>query len=199
MQPLILPDHPCRAYLFDCDGTIADSMPLHYIAWSRTLAGHACPFPEEQFYATAGQPSMDLIAALNVQHGLAMVAAEIEREKEARYLALLPQVRAIPAVVAVIESAHGTLPFAVVSGGPREVVTQTLTALGLIDRFDVLVCSEDYTHGKPSPEPFLVAAHALGIPAADCLVFEDAELGIASAMAAGMRYVRVPRPDAPDR
>src|SRR5687768_13552843 len=107
MQSLALPDYPFRAYLFDCDGTIADSMPLHYIAWSRTLAAHGCPFPEEQFYATAGQPSADLIRALAAQHQLALVTAEIEEAKEALYLELLPQLQVIASVAAVIERAHG--------------------------------------------------------------------------------------------
>lgn len=193
-QSLTIPEYPFRAYLFDCDGTIADSMPLHYIAWSRTLAAHGCPFPEAQFYATAGQPSADLIRALAAQHQLPLVTADIEHAKEALYLELLPQLRVIASVAAVIERAHGAVPFAVVSGGPRDVVTRTLTTLGVLDRFDAIVCSEDYAHGKPSPEPFLVAAARLAVPAAECLVFEDAELGIQSAVAAGMQYVRVPQP-----
>ena len=190
---LALPAHPFRAYLFDCDGTIADSMPLHYIAWSRTLAAHGCVFPEAQFYATAGQPSATLIAALNAEHGLAMIAADVEHAKEAMYLELLPQLQGIPDVVALIHAAHGTLPLAVVSGGPRDVVTRTLTALGLLACFDTVVCSEDYPRGKPAPDPFLVAAARLGVPPVDCLVFEDADLGIQSAIAAGMQYVRIPR------
>ena len=191
---LQLPARRFGAYLFDCDGTIADSMPLHYVAWQRTLSAHGCPFPEEQFYATAGQPSASLIAALNAQHGLAMVIAEVEAAKESLYLELLPEVRAIAEVVEVIERVRGEVPMAVVSGGPRDVVTRTLTALGLVERFDAIVCSEDYARGKPAPDPFLVAAKRLGVAASDCLVFEDAELGIASARAAGMEYVHVPRP-----
>ncbi|HEY4179498.1 MAG TPA: HAD family phosphatase [Kofleriaceae bacterium] len=189
---LSLPDYPFRAYLFDCDGTVADSMPLHYVAWQRVLEQQKCPFPEEQFYATAGQPAANLIAALNKQHGLAMDAASVQEKKEAMYLELVPQVKPIADVVEII--ARATLPMAVVSGGPRDVVMRTLRALGLVEKFGAIVCAEDYVRGKPAPDPFLVGAQLLGIPARDCLVFEDAPLGIESAIAAGMQHVLVPRP-----
>ena len=120
--PLAIPDYPFRAYLFDCDGTIAHSMPVHYRAWMQTLGAHACPFPEAQFYAWAGRPGTEIVRALNAEHGLAMSPAAIETEKEARYLELLPEVEGIPGVLAHIAATHGRLPFAVVSGGPRDTV-----------------------------------------------------------------------------
>ncbi|HEY4058132.1 MAG TPA: HAD family phosphatase [Kofleriaceae bacterium] len=189
---LSLPDYPFRAYLFDCDGTIADSMPLHYRAWKRVLDAQGCVFPEEQFYATAGQPAANLIAALNKQHGLAMDAHTVQDAKEAAYLSLIEEVAPIADVVDIIH--RTTLPMAVVSGGPRDVVMRTLTALKLVEKFGAIVCAEDYVRGKPAPDPFLAGAQLLGIAANECLVFEDAPLGIESAVAAGMQHVLVPRP-----
>jgi HAD superfamily hydrolase (TIGR01509 family) len=89
---------------------------------------------------------------------------------------------------------HGKIPFAVVSGSPRESVIKTLTVLGILDLFDALVCAGEYTHGKPAPDPFLIAAEKLGVPAEACLVFEDADLGIEAAVAAGMQWVKIPQP-----
>ena len=191
-MPLVLPNHPFRAYLFDCDGTIADSMPLHFLAWNKALARHNCPFPEDLFYAWGGRPVPEIIEQLNRDHTLKMHVEDVAREKEDLYLELLPQLTAIPDVLAEIHRSLGRIPFAVVSGSPRDSVVRTLTTLGILDLFETLVCAGDYTHGKPSPEPFLIAAQRLNVPPADCLVFEDADLGIQAATAAGMASVKIP-------
>ncbi|WP_428964735.1 HAD family hydrolase [Micromonospora fluostatini] len=191
---LPLPTGDFQAYLFDCDGTIVDSMPLHYTAWLRTLDEWGCAFPEDLFYALAGLPTADIVATLNDRHGLAMPVEAVVARREALYQQLLPTATGIPDVLRHIDDAHGRIPFAVVSGSTRDSVTASLDALGLLDRFDVLVCAGDYTRPKPDPEPFLLAARLLGVPPQACLVFEDADLGIESATAAGMAAVRVPQP-----
>ncbi len=193
-MPLKIPAHPFAAYLFDCDGTIADSMPLHFLAWNKALAEHDCPFPEELFYAWGGRPVAEIIAMLNAQHGLSMPVATVEREKEDLFLELLPQLKAVPEVLEHIYETHGKIPFAVVSGGPRDSVERTLNQLGILHLFEVLVCAGEYTRGKPAPEPFLKAAGLLKVAPENCLVFEDAELGIEAAEAAGMQWVRIPGP-----
>jgi HAD superfamily hydrolase (TIGR01509 family) len=107
---------------------------------------------------------------------------------------MLEDLRAVPEVLEHIDDQHGRIPFAVVSGSTRESVVASLSALGLLARFDTLVCAGEYTKGKPDPEPFLTAARKLGVAPEDCLVFEDAETGVASAKAAGMAVVKVPLP-----
>jgi beta-phosphoglucomutase family hydrolase len=191
---LELPARSFRAYLFDCDGTIVDSMPLHYIAWKKALAEWNCSFEEQLFYAWGGRPVTEIIASLNKRDGLDMPVDAVARRKEDLYFELLPQITAIPEVVEHIEAKHGHIPLAVVSGSRRDSVLGSLTALHLIDKFDTLVCAEDYTRGKPAPDCFLVAAERLGVPPEDCLVFEDTDLGIEAATAAGMASVRVPAP-----
>jgi len=191
---LKLPDGPFKAYLFDCDGTIVDSMPLHYVAWKRVLGEWNCEFAEELFYSWGGMPVTEIIATLNAQNGLAMPVEEIQRRKEQLYFDILPELKAVPEVLEHIEFSHGKIPFAVVSGSTRDSVTRSLATLGILDKFDVLVCAGDYTKSKPDPEPFLLAAERLGVAAADCLVFEDTEMGIESATAAGMASVRIAQP-----
>ncbi|MBQ1022608.1 HAD-IA family hydrolase [Micromonospora sp. D93] len=194
---LPLPPGPFAAYLFDCDGTIVDSMPLHYLAWQQALQEWGCEFPEDLFYAWGGRPTADIIVALNEQQGLAMPVATVVERRESYYQELLPQLAAVPEVLAHIHDAHRRVPFAVVSGSTRASVTASLDALGLLDRFDVLVCADDYTRAKPDPQAFLLAAEQLGVPPESCLVFEDTDLGIQAATAAGMASVRVPQQRTP--
>ena len=189
---LKLPEGNFRAYLFDCDGTIADSMPLHYIAWKAVLADWNCDYPEEVFYAWGGKPVRKIIADLNKMNGLKMPFEAVAMRKEGLYLAQVPQLKAIPEVLEHIEAEHGRIPFAVVSGSTRDSVVGSLNVLGLLDKFDTIVSADDYKHGKPAPDAYLLAAARLGVAPADCLVFEDTEMGIEAATAAGMASVKVP-------
>jgi beta-phosphoglucomutase family hydrolase len=191
---LTLPDGDFKAYLFDCDGTVADSMPIHYIAWVRALGEYGATFTEEQFYGWGGLPAVAVIERLNAEQGLAMAAALVSEHKEEYYYAMLPELKPVAEVLEHVLEAHGRIPTAIVSGSTRESVEATLTTLGLMDKFDTLVCAGEYAHGKPNPEPFLMAAERLGVRPEDCLVFEDAEPGIVAATAAGMASVRVPQP-----
>lgn len=191
---LTLPAGEFRAYLFDCDGTIVDSMPLHYTAWKTSLAEYNCVYEEKLFYAWGGRPIREIIRLLNEMHGLDMPVEEIAERKEKLYHALLPQLQGIPEVIEHIDLQHGKIPMAVVSGSRRSSVVGALEALDLLEKFDTLVCAEDYARGKPEPDCFLMAAERLGVAPADCLVFEDTDLGIEAATAAGMMSVKVPLP-----
>jgi beta-phosphoglucomutase family hydrolase len=191
---LKLPDGLYKAYLFDCDGTIADSMPLHYKAWQKALAEWNCQFNEQLFYAWGGVPVAEIVAKLNKRDGLAMPVERVARRKEELYFELLPHLQAVPEVVEHIEASHGRIPFAVVSGSTRESVTASLEALKLLERFDALVCAGDYAKSKPDPEGFLSAAAKLGVAPEFCLVFEDTDMGIQAATAAGMASIKVPAP-----
>jgi HAD superfamily hydrolase (TIGR01509 family) len=191
---LKLPPGSFQAYLFDCDGTIADSMPLHYIAWKKALSEWNCAFDEKLFYAWGGRPIAEIIATLNEDQKLSMPVETVAQRKEQLYIELLPQLTVVTEVLEHIEAQHGRMPFAVVSGSTRESVVASLTTLNLLDRFDTLVCAGDYKKSKPDPECFLLAAANLHIAPEDCLVFEDTEMGIQAATAAGMASVRIPPP-----
>lgn len=191
---LKLPDGSFGAYLFDCDGTIADSMPLHYIAWKKALAEWNCEFDEKLFYAWGGMPIVEIVSTLNIRHGLSMPAEIVARRKENLYYELLPQLKPVPEVLEHIEAQHGQIPFAVVSGSALDSVTASLSRLNLLDKFDALVCAGDYKKSKPDPEAFLLAATRLGVAPETCLVFEDTEMGIQAATAAGMASVKILQP-----
>ena len=191
---LRLPLGSFEAYLFDCDGTIADSMPLHYIAWKKALAEWNCTFDEQLFYTLGGTPVAEIVSLLNKKQGLSMPVESVSSRKENLYMELLPQLKAVPEVVEQIDAQHGRIPFAVVSGSTRESVTASLDSLKLLDRFDTMVCAGDYKKSKPDPECFLLAASKLGVAPESCLVFEDTDMGIQAATAAGMASVKIPPP-----
>jgi HAD superfamily hydrolase (TIGR01509 family) len=191
---LKIPDGHFRAYLFDCDGTIADSMPLHYIAWKQALGEWNCAFEEKLFYEWGGMPIVEIVTTLNKQRGLNMPVEKVAQRKENLYFRLLPRLKAVPEVLEHIEAKHGQVPFAVVSGSALDSVTASLTTLNLFDRFATLVCAGDYERSKPDPEGFLLAASRLDVAPESCLVFEDTDMGIQAATAAGMASVRVPPP-----
>jgi len=191
---LHLPDRSFAGYIFDCDGTIADTMPLHYRAWTKAMEKFGGQFPEDLFYAWGGTPTITIVKMLNEKFGLSMDPEATVAFKEDCYLKMLPEVQPIAAVVELVKQYHGKAPMAVASGGNRQLVLGSLGALGLVGYFDAIICAEDYEHGKPSPDPFLVAAKAIGVPPQDCLVFEDSPIGVKAAEAAGMEWVLVPSP-----
>jgi HAD superfamily hydrolase (TIGR01509 family) len=191
---LPLPPGPFSAYLFDCDGTVVDSMPLHAVAWKQALAEWNCVFDESMFYASGGKPIREIVASLNQEYGLDMPVETVARRKEELYIELLPQLKPVPEALEHVDAQYGRIPFAVVSGSTRESVLASLGVLKLLDRFDTLVCAGDYKNSKPHPEAFLMAAERLGVAPATCLVFEDTDLGIEAATAAGMASVKIPPP-----
>ena len=189
---IAFPTRRFGGYIFDCDGTIADTMPLHYRAWTRAMEEFGGKFPEELFYSWGGKPTDIIVAELNDMFGLCLDVEKTVRRKEGFYLALVGQVTPVQPVLDFARSVHGTAPMAIASGGHHELVDATLAALGIAELFDAVVCAEDYVNGKPAPDAFLEAARQLGVPAGDCVVFEDSPTGIAAAEAAGMAHVFVP-------
>lgn len=193
-RKLTLPEGEFAAYLFDCDGTIADSMPVHYAAWKDALDEWNCEFPQELFYALGGMPEREVVAILNEKRHVKMNPEAVCTRKSEIYSGLISRVKPVPEVMEHILLQSGRIPFAVVSGSTRASVEKSLVALGLLDKFDVLICAGDYRKSKPDPEPFLLAAERLGVDPRRCLVFEDSELGIEAATAAGMASVKVSPP-----
>ncbi len=199
-MPLPIPAGDFAGYIFDCDGTLADTMPLHYRAWCAALAGREHEFPEAFFYELGGTPTEKIVEILNERHPHRppMPVAATARHKETLFLEMIPEILPIEPVVALARELYGKKPLAVASGGHRAIVEKTLAALGIAGLFQTIVGAEDYRHGKPAPDPFLEAARRLGVPPEHCLAFEDTQAGIASAKAAGMQTVLVPSPQRGD-
>lgn len=177
--------------IFDCDGTIVDTMPVHFHAWQEALAAHDIGFDEEHFYQLAGMPTPKIANMLASEHGKPSVGPDIAQRKEAAYLRRLAEIQVIRPVVDIVRRYQGERPMAVASGGMRRVVEAQLVAAGLAQYFPVVVCADDVQHGKPAPDTFLLAAEKIGVSPDQCVVYEDGVLGFQAAEAAGMRCVDV--------
>jgi beta-phosphoglucomutase family hydrolase len=180
-----------KGIIFDCDGTLADTMPLHWRAWQVITARHRLNFAEERFYALGGVPSRDILKMLSEEQGLALDHLEVAREKEAAYLPLIAQVEPIHTVVEIARANHGRIPLAVASGGSRKVIELVLAHLGIRELFGAVVTSEDVVNQKPAPDIFLEAARRIGVPPEFCRAYEDTDLGMQAISAAGMEGVDV--------
>lgn len=176
-----------RGLIFDCDGTLADTMPAHHRAWVAMLQPHGIPFPEDRFYAMGGMPTAQIIRVLAQDAGVVVHDVEaMVHQKERLFLQMLDAVQPIVPVVAIANAYRGQLPMAVASGGYRDVVGRTLDRLQLRSWFQAMVTAEDTQRHKPEPDVFLEAARRLAVPPAACAVFEDTELGLEAARRAGM-------------
>ena len=192
MTPPWTPPAGTRGLIFDCDGTLADTMPIHHRAWVAMLTPHGIPFPAARFYQLGGMPTAQIIGVLSVESGVAVADLDgMVHAKESAFLEFLSEVAPIAEVVAVAGAYRGRLPMAVASGGYRAVVLQTLAKVGVGDWFDALVCAEDTARHKPEPDVFLEAARRLGVPAEACVVFEDTDIGLEAARRAAMGAVDV--------
>ncbi len=179
------------ALIFDCDGTLTDSMPIHYIAWRDTLLRYSIEFPEQKFYAMAGMPSDKVIMTLAAEQNVEVDVEKAMDEKENEFIANLMHLRPLEFCVDIARKYHGQMPLAVASGGTLPIVTQQLEHLGIIELFDAIVTAEHTQRHKPEPDVFLEAANRLNVPPEECLVFEDADLGVQAAISAKMDYFDV--------
>jgi len=182
-----------RGLIFDCDGTLADTMPLHLTSWQtamRRLGGDITP---DEFWGHAGRPTTRIIELLNERHGYGIDPAAGAELKEQMYLETLDRVTAIEPVAAIARAQHGRLPMAVATGGQQYVVRRTLARIGLLDLFppEAIVTADDVPRGKPAPDIFLECARRMGVEPTACCVFEDADNGLAGARAAGMLAIDV--------
>ena len=191
MLKSFFPNQEFKAFLFDFDGTIADTMPAHLSSWNKALEIYKISISRDQHYSWAGRPTRQILQLVNQLHGLQIDYDDFFKGKETHYLAQLGQVMPILPVVEIIEHYSGKIPMAIVSGSRRKMVNAVLEHLNLQKHFTTLVCAEDYVNGKPDPEGFLKAARLLQTEAKDCLVFEDAPLGIEAAKRAGMACLRI--------
>jgi beta-phosphoglucomutase family hydrolase len=191
---LKIPEGDFAGFIFDLDGTLVDTMPLHYTAWEAALrrAGLKGRLDEELFYELGGVPSRRVATLLGKRHGLEVDAAAVFRDKEDTFMSSLEKLALIAPVVEFARKvSRERKPLAIASGGTHDVVTSTLTKTGLAPLFPTVVTADDVEHGKPAPDMFLLAAKRMGVAPERCLVFEDGQAGIKAADAAGMKWVFV--------
>lgn len=191
---LDLPAGDFAGYIFDCDGTLVDTMPLHYRAWSAAMQRHGLKgeLSEDLFYSLGGVPTRRVAELMGQHYGLKLDPDQVFHEKEDIFISMQGEMKVIQPVVDFARAVAKRKPVAVASGGPKPIVRRTLEVTGLSELFPILVTPEDVLHGKPAPDMFLLAAAKMGVAPEACLVFEDADPGFRAAEAAGMKWVAVP-------
>jgi len=193
---LEIPAGDFAGYIFDLDGTLIDTMPLHYRAWDAAMRVHGLgeTLDEDLFYSLGGVPTVRVAELIAVHYGLVIDPLKVEHTKEALFLTMLDAVGHIAPVVAFARGVALTHPVSIATGGMPEIALPALKATGLDGLFNIVVTPRDVApgRGKPAPDMLLEAARRMGVAPERCLVFEDAEPGIQAALAAGMQVVRVP-------
>lgn len=185
-----IPAH-IRGLIFDLDGTIADTMPLHFQAWTKAMTAYGLVFTEEKFYAAAGITTNAIIESLAREQCKSVSVAEAAALKERYFEELLPSVKPIAPVLTVIRAYAGKLPMAIATGGIRRLCDATLRLLGLAGEFQTVLTADDVPEGKSTPRIFLKAAELIAVAPEFCAVFEDGELGLKAGRAAGMHVIDV--------
>ncbi|HMJ92048.1 MAG TPA: HAD-IA family hydrolase [Candidatus Acidoferrum sp.] len=180
-----------KGLIFDCDGTLADTMPLHWRAWNVISEKHRLHFPEERFYAMGGVPSRDILKLLGEEQSIKLDPLAISKEKEHEYLRIMNECTPIHEVVEIARAHHGKIPMAVASGGLQHIIVGVLEHLGIRHFFDAVVTSEMVKNQKPAPDIFLEAARLIGVEPRFCRAYEDTDLGMQAIRAAGMDAVDV--------
>jgi beta-phosphoglucomutase family hydrolase len=180
-----------KGLIFDCDGTLADTMPMHWRAWQVIAAKYKLHFPEDRFYSLGGVPSRDILQMLAREQNVTLNHIEAAHEKESAYLPLMMQVEPIHAVVEIARTNFGKIPMAVASGGTQPIIIGVLEHLKIRHLFDAVVTSEMVTNQKPAPDIFLEAAKRIGIEPKFCRAYEDTDLGMQAIRSAGMDAVDV--------
>ena len=180
-----------KGLIFDCDGTLADTMPLHWRAWQMVTQRHNLHFPEDRFYSLGGVPSRDILKLLAKEQGRSLDHIAVAHEKEEAYLPLLSEAQPIQAVVEIARSNHGKIPMAVASGGTEKIIGMVLDHLKIRHLFETIVTNEMVKNQKPAPDIFLEAARRIGVDPKFCRAYEDTDLGLQAIRAAGMEAVDV--------
>jgi HAD superfamily hydrolase (TIGR01509 family) len=181
-----------QAFLYDCDGTLADNMPAHTLSYVEAAKEHNVVFDPAMIDELAGWPIANVVEEINSRYQANLVPAEFKlRKAEIFEQRFMEEIEPIDYVVEHLKANAGRVRIAVVSGGDRPAIERTLEILGIRDLVEVLVCSGETPKGKPYADPFLRAAELLQVDPAKCLVFEDGVPGVKAAEAAGMHWVRV--------
>jgi beta-phosphoglucomutase-like phosphatase (HAD superfamily) len=185
-----LPAH-IKGLVFDCDGTLADTMPMHWRAWQVIAKKYKLHFPMDRFYSLGGVPSRDILKMLAEEQGLTLDHIQAAHEKENAYLPLMAEVEPIHAVVEIARENFEKIPMAVASGGTLPIIEQVLTHLKIRHLFGAVVTSEMVKNQKPAPDIFVEAARRIGVDPKFCRGYEDTDLGMQAIRSAGMDAVDV--------
>jgi beta-phosphoglucomutase family hydrolase len=186
MYDLIIISPETKGLIFDCDGTLADTMPLHMEAWCETFADYGEECPYEFINRLKGTPAETMVEKFNQKYGRKIDPIKFAQDKNRRSRKKLRQAQPIDPVIKIVRNYRGKLPMAVASGGTRRNVLMTLEVIGLKDDFAAVITADDKLKAKPAPDIFLEAARRMNVEPSHCQVFEDGDVGLQAARAAGM-------------
>ena len=175
-----------QALLFDCDGSLVDSMPMHMKAWQEAVESAGAPFDHEFFFSRAGMSEEEIAREYHALLGHPLDPVAVVTMKHDRFRLHMRDLKPVDIVVDIARAHRGRLPMGVVSGGRRDIIEMELQAVGIRDLFDPVITADDNLPTKPAPDMFLEGARRLHIAPGVCQVFEDGELGLRAARAAGM-------------
>ncbi len=179
-------DPKARGLIFDLDGTLINTMNLHYNAWKEVGEKFGFEYPGELFYQLAGTPTRKIVPILNEAFGLSLDVETTTAEKENAFLRHIDEIRLIEPVVAIAQKYQGVLPMAVGTGNTRKLTEMLLEVSGLKKYFTVVITADDVVHHKPHPETFLLCAQKMNVSPQLCQVFEDGQAGLLAARSGGM-------------
>ncbi|WP_028670205.1 HAD-IA family hydrolase [Saccharospirillum impatiens] len=184
---------PFCGLVFDMDGTLVESGPLHEIAWRETLSKYALPVDARLMNSLAGVPTRETLERVSIETGRPLIAPldEMNAFKEALVAELAPRYVKPTALADLARQYQGRLPMAVGTGAYTAEARVILQHCGLLSLFDIVIGADQVSHPKPAPDTFLACASHMGCAPVECVVFEDADLGLEAARAAGMRAVDV--------
>ncbi|MCL6588539.1 MAG: HAD-IA family hydrolase [Firmicutes bacterium] len=175
-----------KGLIFDVDGTLVDTMPIHFKVWQELAQRYGFHYPEELFFKYAGMSTYKIIELINQEQGFQLDPEALAKVKNQAYLKSVSHLGLIQPVFEIVARYHGRLPMALGTGECREVALANIKAAGLDQYFDIIVTSDDVTYNKPDPETFLKCARLMNVAPEACQVFEDGDLGLEAARRAGM-------------
>jgi HAD superfamily hydrolase (TIGR01509 family) len=180
-----------EALIFDCEGTLVNTAPLHFRSIQRAFASQGLEISESWYRDRLGFSRKPLFDAFEREFDVTLDHEAAEALSESVFASIVHEVQESPVVASIVRKYHGEMPMAVASGGQRFLVEATLKACGLLGLFDAIVTVDDVQEGKPSPALFLEAANRLHTNPALCLVFEDSDEGVEAAKRANMAAIGV--------
>lgn len=179
------------AFLYDCDGTLADNMNAHKFAYQEVAAKYGIDLDLSLIDQTAGWPTVQVAAEISRRYNV-VLPESFAAEKSAVFIEkYISHTKPVTFVLEHFKKNVSKVRIGVVTGGSRATVSKTLAVLGIDHLVEVLVCAGETPRGKPHPDPFLKAAQDLGVNPSTCMVFEDGNPGVQAAIAAGMKWIRV--------